>query len=322
MRPVNAPKDFLTNCYTREGIFPFLKKMEEEFLTSKKPFSLLIVDVDHFKSFNDKFGHLYGDEVLKYFSSSLRLDLEDEENVPFRFGGDEFIMVFPNKTPSDAHRLAMRLRKNIRTRSCLIKGRQISVTFSGGIASYPGDANTVDDILEKADKALYYSKNHGRSRITKYGDLVQKELLQIGMILTVLAIVGALFYFYRDHLSSQVNRITPWFTEWVRPERPVIAAPPETSVAVDAAPAEPELPIRPPAQPPAQPPPAPDAAKNIEGQPQTSEIELESGRIVKGVIRHEDDDVVEIEVGLQEGKGMLQIKRSQIVRIDREPKTA
>lgn len=297
--------------------------MEEEFLANKKPFSLLIVDVDHFKSFNDKFGHLYGDEVLKYFSSSLRLDLEDEENVPFRFGGDEFIMVFPNKTPNDAYRLALRLRKNIRTRSCLIKGRQISVTFSGGIASYPGDANTVDDILEKADKALYYSKNHGRSRITKYGDLVQKELLQIGLILMVLAIVGALFYFYRDHLSSQVGRITPRFADWVRPAPSVIAAPPEASTVAEAQPPQPELPVRPPAQPPAQSPAtAPLDTKNIEALPQTSEIELESGRIIKGVIKHEDDDVVEIEIGLQEGKGMLQIKRSQIIRIDREPKTA
>src|SRR3989338_1580528 len=118
--------------------------MEEEFLTNKKPFSVLILDVDHFKSFNDKYGHLYGDEVLKYFSSSLRLDLEDEENVPFRFGGDEFIMVFPNKTPNDAYHLAIRLRKNIRTRSCLIKGKQVSVTFSGGVASYPADANKIE----------------------------------------------------------------------------------------------------------------------------------------------------------------------------------
>ena len=154
MRPIETGKDFLTNCYAREGLIPYLKKMEEEYLTNKRPFSVLIMDVDHFKSFNDKYGHLYGDEVLKYFSSSMRLDLEDEENAAFRFGGDEFVTVFPNKAPGDAYRLASRLRKNIRTRSCLIKGRQISITFSGGISGYPTDANTIEDILDKADKAL------------------------------------------------------------------------------------------------------------------------------------------------------------------------
>ena len=57
MRPIETSKDFLTNCYTREGLVPYLKKMEEEYLANKRPFSVLIMDVDHFKSFNDKYGH-------------------------------------------------------------------------------------------------------------------------------------------------------------------------------------------------------------------------------------------------------------------------
>lgn len=307
MRTVASPKDFLTNCYSREGIYPFLKKMEEEFLTNRKPFSVLIMDVDHFKTFNDKFGHLYGDEVLKYFSSSLRLDLEDEENVPFRFGGDEFVMVFPNKTTNEAYRLAARLRKNMRTRSCLIKGRQISVTFSGGIASYPVDANTVDDILEKADKALYYSKNHGRGRITKYADLIHKELLQVGSILAILAVVVGFLYFYRDSLSREIEKATPWFTQWIH------VAPPPVSVSPPVT----ETPSETAAQIPA---PASETAPPAEETPKLSEIQLESGRVVKGVILNEDPDTVELEVGLQEGKGVLQIKKAQIVRIIRDIK--
>lgn len=303
MKPVNATKDFLTNCYTREAFLPFLKRMEEEYLTNKKPFSLLMMDVDHFKMYNDKYGHMYGDEVLKYFSSSLRLDLEDEENAPFRFGGDEFVMVFPNKTASEAYHLATRLRKNIRTRSCLIKGRQISVTFSGGIAGYPENANNVEDAIERADKALYYSKNHGRGRITKYSDLAQKELLQVGLIVAVLALVAGFLYANRQDLSTRVGE---WSSElsalFVRPkdiELPKAPEVPKEIRAVEVPSAEPAGSVEEPAA------------------PAISEIQLDSGRVVRGVIQHEDDEVVEVEVGLQEGKGILQIKKSQVVRIRR-----
>jgi diguanylate cyclase (GGDEF)-like protein len=308
LKPINASKDFLTNCYTREAFLPFLKRMEEEFLSNKKPFSLLMMDVDHFKTFNDKYGHMYGDEVLKYFSSSLRLDLEDEENVPFRFGGDEFVMVFPNKTANDALHLAARLRKNIRTRSCLIKGRQISVTFSGGIAGYPENANNVEDTIEKADKALYYSKNHGRGRITKYSDLAQKEMLQITLIVLILGIVGSMFYFYRDALSSQVGKMTSKIGAMTsRPEQVNKPATPQKMPAplTGEAPAAPTVPTD----------QAPDAAAPAPAV--ISEIRLDSGRVVRGVIKHEDEGVVEVEVGLQEGKGILQLKKSQIVRIRR-----
>jgi diguanylate cyclase (GGDEF)-like protein len=308
LKPVNATKDFLTNCYTREAFLPFLKKMEEEYLTNKRPFSLLMMDVDHFKSFNDKYGHMLGDEVLKYFSSSLRLDLEDEENVPFRFGGDEFVMVFPNKTANAAYQLAGRLRKNIRTRSCLIKGRQISVTFSGGVAGYPEDANTVEDAMEKADKALYYSKNHGRGRIMKYSDLAQKELLQVILIVVILAVVGGLFYFYRDGLAPLAARWTAAAGSlFVRKETPIVRMAPVEDP--DLVPAE------------AQPVPVPQEPPQQQA-PVISEIHLDSGRVVRGVIQHEDDEVVEVEVGLQEGKGILQIKRSQVLRIRRGVKSA
>src|SRR3989338_2726809 len=106
-------KDTLTNCYATEGFNPFLVQMEAEYVATRVPFSILIMDVDHFKAFNDKHGHLNGDEVLKYFSSALRLDLEDEVNVPFRYGGDEFVVVFPNKSANEAFSLAQRLRKNM-----------------------------------------------------------------------------------------------------------------------------------------------------------------------------------------------------------------
>ena len=299
MKPVSAAKDFLTNCYTREGITPFLRKMEEDYLSSKRPFSILIMDVDHFKLFNDKYGHLTGDEVLKYFSSSMRLDLEDEENMPFRFGGDEFIMVFPNKTAVEAHRLATRLRKNIRTRSCLIKGRQVRVTFSGGIAGYPTDASSIEDILDKADKALYYSKNHGRSRITKYSDLGHKELFQTLVILLLLGLVGGGLYAYRESLSAGIGRVESAVLDFIPKQQAHQEAPePAASVPAPEPAGEGKAPIKP-------------------AIPGPSKIYLEAGRQITGVIKAEDEDFLTVEVALNQGKGLLQIKKSQVARIEK-----
>ncbi len=300
MKLVETSKDFLTSCYAREGIIPYLKKMEEEYLTYKRPFSVLIMDVDHFKSFNDKYGHLYGDEVLKYFSSSMRLDLEDEENVPFRFGGDEFVMIFPNQNPGDAYRLAGRLRKNIRTRSCLIKGRQISVTFSGGIAGYPNDAGSIEDVLNKADKALYYSKEHGRGRITRYSDLGREELLQVTALLLILLVAGGLLYRYRDPLSNRFNKAVNSITKI-----DFVAMPPPTAPEAPKSASTENVTL--------------DPAPSVESE--VSKVYLESGRVIQGTIKSEDADWIRVEVGLQEGTGMLQIKKTQILRIETGSKT-
>ncbi len=304
---METAKDFLTRCYTRESLLPYLKKMEQEYALNKQPFSVLIMDVDHFKSFNDKYGHMYGDEVLKYFSSSMRLDLEDEENAPFRFGGDEFITVFPNKTPSDAYRLATRLRKNIRTRSCLIKGRQISITFSGGIAGYPTDTNTIEDVLDKADKALYYSKNHGRGRITKYSDLGSKEIFQIAALLLILSFIGTLLYHYRDPLSNQFNKATAPILKIVFEPKPRPPASSNKDGLISDMTEVRKNPVVPKNNP---------VVPALPAGPEISKVYLESGRTIQGIIRSEDEDGIKVEVGLQEGKGILQIKKSQIVRIE------
>ena len=316
MKVINAPKDFLTNCYSREGIFPFLKKMEEEYLAYKKPFATLVMDVDHFKSFNDKHGHLTGDEVLKYFSSSMRLDLEDEENVPFRFGGDEFIMIFPNKTANEAYHLANRLKNNIHTRPCLVKGKQIFVTFSGGIASYPTDANTVEDILEKADKALYASKNRGRNRITKFSDLGHQELVQVLAVVLVLAFVGVIFYVFRDVISQNLGKIESLlFRSSATPPKSSKPAPLTANEWTPPKPMEKILEESLSQAPTAVTGPAAAPAASPQGQ-KKSLITLESGRTIQGIIESDDGEVVKVNVGLQEGKAYMQIKKTQILRIE------
>ena len=129
---INGKRDYLTNCYTKEELKPLLNKILFESGAYKKAFSILVIDVDKFKSFNDKYGHLCGDEVLKYFSSTLRLSLEGVENMPFRFGGDEFVIVFPKATANEAYLHAVKIMKNVRSRHFLLKGHQFLMSFSGG----------------------------------------------------------------------------------------------------------------------------------------------------------------------------------------------
>jgi len=206
-----SKKDFLTNCYIKEDLQPFIKSVWMESQASKVPFSILLIDVDHFKSFNDKYGHLDGDDVLKYFSSTLRLSLGEQESVPFRFGGDEFVIIFPGKTSAETYPFAVNLAKNIKSRHFLLKGRQFKMSFSGGIASYPKDGQTVEDILDRADKAMYCSKRNGHGNTTQYSRRWLKSLRSLSVFAFIIA-VGIAFvlsqkYGYKIRFQGAARRI-------------------------------------------------------------------------------------------------------------------
>lgn len=304
-----ARKDFLTNCYTRDSLNPFLSRMESNYNLHKAPFSVFILDVDRFKSLNDKYGHLCGDEVLKYFSSSIRLDLEEEVNAPFRFGGDEFIVVFPGKAAREAHRLAQRLRKNIKARPCLYKGRGIQMGFSGGIASFPQDAKNSQELLEKADQALYASKNKGRGRVTTYGQM-KDELLIKKVVLAFAVLAGLAMFFitrnYPDSVPKMLIAVTQkTFASFVpRPSGRMVRGIAET----------------PPPAPAPIPPPAPTPL-SVEPPPSRSAgdiVYFKTGGVLKGTVVSEDDEAVRIQPNLTAGKASLKIKKSDILKIERD----
>ena len=325
-QPLKAGLDYLTRCYMREGLAPFLKELEQEALLYKKPFSILVMDVDHFKVFNDKFGHLTGDEVLKYFSSSLRLDLEDEENFAFRFGGDEFVVVFPLKDASATYRLASRLRQNMKKRSCIVKGRQIKVTFSGGIACFPDNARTVEELFEKADEALYYSKNHGRARVTSFGRIRYIKYFQISLL--AVGLLGLFFTTgvfqrsiapYMESLKGYEVRVN--FKKRGAPAeadevaKPLIELPrpvdrtaliPTVAEALGSAPRTPFVSKL--AAPVVPPPPKAEVVT----------VSLLSGRTLHGEIVEETPEEITLQLQLKEGKGEMKISRAQIATIQKE----
>jgi diguanylate cyclase (GGDEF)-like protein len=200
----NAPKDSLTMCYTKDSLLPFMEKARAEYAAYQKQFSVMLIDIDGFKSFNDKHGHIFGDEALKYFSSSLRLNLDDEDCILIRFGGDEFVIIFPGRAPKDVYRMGLRTERNIRKRPFLFKGKEYKISFSGGIASCPSDGVDAQDLIDKADKAMYFSKRRGDGRITQYSRIKSEVFKWAVKILIVIAIIASILA-----AACHIFKITP-----------------------------------------------------------------------------------------------------------------
>jgi len=134
---------------------------------------LAVVDIDHFKNINDRFGHVYGDEVLILVANMLKSSFRSNERI-FRFGGEEFVVLLRAVTLKNASLAFERFRKAVEEHDFPQVGR---VTVSVGYASISGDTPVV--ILGHADQALYYAKQHGRNQIQLYDQLVAERLLQV-----------------------------------------------------------------------------------------------------------------------------------------------
>ena len=133
---------------------------------------LAVVDVDHFKLVNDKFGHLYGDEVLILIANQLQSSFRSQDRI-FRFGGEEFVVLLRSITLENAQKIIDRFRINVETHDFPQVGR---VTVSVGFVSISAFEAPVI-ILGRADQALYYAKSHGRNLACHYDELVEKGML-------------------------------------------------------------------------------------------------------------------------------------------------
>ncbi|MEJ5169113.1 MAG: GGDEF domain-containing protein, partial [Arcobacteraceae bacterium] len=156
----HATHDMLTKIYNRSF---FLDKLDDELTYSSRyqvPFSIVIFDIDHFKRFNDTFGHLKGDEVLVAVCDIVKLNIR-KTDIFARWGGEEFVILLPNTPIDKAEVLAQNLRKLIETLSLVDVE---SVTASFGISEYKaGDVEKT--IFHRADEALYKAKENGRNQV-------------------------------------------------------------------------------------------------------------------------------------------------------------
>jgi diguanylate cyclase (GGDEF)-like protein len=159
-----AERDELTGLLNRRAIV----RKAVEFLTrareNKGTLIIGLIDLDHFKSINDRFGHAVGDQFLQRFAAALRTSLHTRE-VFGRYGGEEFLVLFPDATLDQARQSAERLRNNLREQRLRADDQDVSVTLSLGLASYESGDVLFDQIARRADIALYVAKTQGRDRI-------------------------------------------------------------------------------------------------------------------------------------------------------------
>jgi two-component system cell cycle response regulator len=161
-----AVVDPLTGLHNRRYLETHLANALDQAAHMGRPLSLMILDIDHFKSVNDIYGHDAGDEVLKIFAQRVRQVVRGSDLV-CRLGGEEFVIVMPETAMAVATRIAERVRSTVEAAKFPIEGgaRSIGVTTSVGLAERGADANP-DALLRRADKALYASKSAGRNRVT------------------------------------------------------------------------------------------------------------------------------------------------------------
>ncbi len=170
-----ANTDSLTRLFNRRQIYPIMQKELDRAVRKKIPFSVLLIDIDHFKNFNDTYGHAGGDLLLAGFADKMRLTLREMDSA-FRFGGEEFVVLLPETTGQEAMVPAERFRQLIAGSRfpMLPEGQPVSVTISIGIAAYcTGD--TLDDVIRHADLAMYAAKSGGRNRVVDYDQLAKPE---------------------------------------------------------------------------------------------------------------------------------------------------
>ncbi|MCM8819727.1 MAG: GGDEF domain-containing protein, partial [Candidatus Omnitrophica bacterium] len=157
---IKAHKDALTNLWNH-GYFQY--KLDEELLNAKSKnsfLSILMIDIDNFKKINDTYGHMQGDEALKKISEFLSENI-GEKNILCRYGGEEFAVILPSTFKEDAAKFAENLRKKLSETDILVNKFTISI----GVATYPVDAIEKEELLRKADIALYKAKKEGKNRI-------------------------------------------------------------------------------------------------------------------------------------------------------------
>lgn len=164
-----AEHDALTGVLNRRAILARLRAGFLQARESGEPLSLLFLDLDHFKRINDSYGHHVGDQCLRSVVGPINSELRQGDALG-RYGGEEFLVVLPGAGADDAEVVAERIRKRIEAMPMLVSGQRVGLTLSIGIAAMETDVLTPNDLIERADAALYRSKSGGRNLVSTHVD--------------------------------------------------------------------------------------------------------------------------------------------------------
>ncbi|HJT24576.1 MAG TPA: sensor domain-containing diguanylate cyclase, partial [bacterium] len=164
-----AIRDGLTGVYNHRY---FQERLAEEIVKAErynKDLSLALLDVDHFKKFNDSYGHQEGDKVLRVVAEVIQNTVRHKIDTVARYGGEEFVVILPESDGNAGKELAERIRKNVESYLFENNGKTpYRVTVSVGVASYPFDSRDQKGLIQSADHALYDAKKAGRNQVKRF----------------------------------------------------------------------------------------------------------------------------------------------------------
>ncbi len=170
MAKVQAITDGLTELYNHRYFYEYLE--EQIYNKQHKYLSVVMMDVDYFKFYNDLYGHSAGDKALKIIAGILRKSMSSKD-IACRYGGEEFALILIDKTSQETFEIVEKIREDIQRAFDITSDTNQFISVSAGIAEYPSNALVKEDLLEKADKAMYFAKKCGRNRCIIYNDTMK-----------------------------------------------------------------------------------------------------------------------------------------------------
>ncbi len=166
-----AAVDELTGVFNRRFFDAAIERELKQATRRNREFSLLIMDIDNFKRVNDTHGHTTGDAVISALGKLLKRSIRSED-TPCRIGGEEFAVILPETSPEGA----MIVSEKIRTEFAKLKIASTDLSLSGGLATFPGDATTSAELIDRADQMLYFAKYSGKNRIICYSQNKRRHI--------------------------------------------------------------------------------------------------------------------------------------------------
>ena len=166
-----AAVDELTGVFNRRFFDAAIERELKQATRRNREFSLLIVDIDNFKRVNDTHGHTTGDAVISALGKLLKRSIRSED-TPCRIGGEEFAVILPETSAEGA----MIVSEKIRTEFAKLKIASTDLSVSGGLATFPGDATTSSELIDRADQMLYFAKYSGKNRIICYSQNKRRHI--------------------------------------------------------------------------------------------------------------------------------------------------
>ena len=165
---VRSMTDGLTGLFNRRHMMDLLEQETQRSRRHEHPFAVLMIDVDHFKEYNDAHGHLAGDQVLQRLAHLIQSTVREVDRAG-RYGGEEFIVLMPETTRDAAAEVAERVRQQLASEPFATNAPPVSLTLSIGVSAFPADGESVEAVIGAADAALYSAKHQGRDRVVAAG---------------------------------------------------------------------------------------------------------------------------------------------------------